>query len=196
MHPVQRQLYIDHYHLQQLLQCLRYQLDCFADRGLGEPDLGLILDMLDYITVYPEHWHHPVEDELFVMLLRHPIAEAGIVEQTLAEHAELEKLTAELNRLFDAVAKDCVVSGDELVDKARHFMARQGIHIERENELIYPLFNRYLTAADWRRLEQRIQQEDDPLFGGQLKSSYDNLYNYVLACKGPLQPPFSKRSAS
>ena len=65
MHKIQRQLYLDHHHIQRLLHCLNKEIDCYDFNSKRAADLAVILSALDYIVSYPDKWHHPTEDIIF-----------------------------------------------------------------------------------------------------------------------------------
>jgi len=180
MHPLQRQLYKDHYHFQRLLYCLQKEINCYDADTEESPNLPVILDALDYVQTYPERWHHPIEDVIFNCLLEKDITERAAIESLLAEHKELEHLTKRACQLFTAVANDCVVPIDELTDVARQFILRQSAHLDRENELVYPLMNQYLSQDDWDRIAQSLEQIADPLFDKPLQADYENLYQSIV----------------
>lgn len=181
MHPIEKKLYTDHYRIQRLLVCLQKQIDCYEIDDLEHAELPLVLDALDYIRVYPEKWHHPIEDKIFEFLLSKNPPEAEIIQNILQEHVALENLTHEVNQLFCAVANDCIVPTDQLVNKSRYYFLRQSEHIDRENALIYPLLQRYMTTDDWNRISAEMQSIEDPLFGPAVQEDYKNLYHQILA---------------
>jgi hemerythrin-like domain-containing protein len=180
MHAIEKQLYRDHYHLQRLLEHLDQEVRNYECGMASSVELPLILDTLDYIRFYPERWHHPMEDKIFDRIMAKRPLEADFVNQVQLEHQQLAQLTRYMTQLFDAVANDCVVPVSELVRTTREFIQRQRSHIDRENEMVYPLMEKYLTEADWEELEAEIAMEQDPLFDAPLKADYQNLFMRVV----------------
>lgn len=180
MHAIEKQLYRDHYHLQRLLDYLSHEIDLY-ERGMASSvELPVVLDTLEYIRVYPERWHHPAEDRIFALILSKQPAEAEYLRQVQEEHVQLLQLTRYMTSLFDAVANDCVVPVAELIRTTREFLHRQRSHIERENEMVYPLMEKYLTDADWCLLDAQLTFGVDPLFDAPLKADYQNLYASIV----------------
>lgn len=192
MHPIEKQLHLDHYHISRLLTCLQRNLETYETENSWAEHLSLILESLDYIKVYPEHWHHPVEDKIFAYIAKNYPEHTSIVATLHAEHKGLETLTKELNAMFEAIANDTVVSRDDLSRLTRDFLQRQISHIDRENELVYPLLSNCLTAEDWAVLEQEIDDAQDPLFGTTLKKEYRALHDYVMRADLELQRAVAK----
>lgn len=187
MHPIEKQLHLDHYHISRLLQCLQRNIETYESGGAWAEHLSLILEALDYIKVYPEHWHHPVEDKIFAYIAKHYPQHAEVVAALHSEHKALETQTKELNSLFEAIANDTIVSRDQLSRLTRDFLSRQISHIDRENEMVYPLMSSCLSAEDWSVLASEIDEAQDPLFGDRLQSEYRALHDYVISADLELQ---------
>lgn len=164
MHPIQSQLYADHFNFLRLLAFLEGEIACYeADNG-GHARLPIVLDILDYIQAYPERWHHPMEDAAFELLLVKQVPKSEQIWSLKSEHKKLESLTDRAVELFSSVANDVVVPVEELLSATREFIHRQQEHINKENLLVYPLLSEFLTDDDWEMLELKVQGKIDPLF--------------------------------
>ncbi|MDP1559576.1 MAG: hemerythrin domain-containing protein [Nitrosomonas sp.] len=180
MRLIQRQLYSDHHHFQQLLNCLSKEIDCFDFDNQREANMAIILSALDYLKVYADQWHHPAEDIIFNHLLEKKIIETKIIKQLLEEHKKIVLETDRINELFCTAAADCIVSVNKLLDGARNFIKLQRAHLERENELIYPLMDKLFSEKEWKEIEIHVKIQADPLFNKPSKVEYDHLYKYIL----------------
>lgn len=180
MHSLMKQLCDDHHHLQRLLYCLQKEVSYFEARQPESAELSLILDAIDYFQVYPEKWHHPVEDVIFELLLNKTIPESALIQEIIDEHQQLEKMTQREKLLFSSIAHGNEIPTDKLIDAHREFIALQAGHIEKENHQIYPLFDQYLSDADWQTIEARIATLADPLFGENIREGYQALYQRIL----------------
>lgn len=180
MHKIQRQLHTDHYHLQRLLSCFSHEIGCYDFDSKCSPDLDVILSALDYINVYPDRWHHPAEDIIFDKLIKKNVKQSELIKELKVEHEAIIQETSKVNELFNNVADDCVVSADELLTTARHFVTLQRQHLEKENEHIYPLMDTAFSEKDWKDIEQEVVLQTDPLFGKASKKEYEQLYRYIL----------------
>ena len=180
MHKIQRQLHTDHYHLQRLLDCFSYEIDCYDFDSKRSADLDIILSALDYIQTYPDKWHHPTEDIIFSRLLKKRVKESPLIEQLQDEHQDIIEATEKIQELFNSVAEDCIVSADELLTRSRNYVKLQKRHLEKENEHVYPLMDSMFNENEWREIEKEIQTQNDPLFNNPSKKGYDHLYRYIL----------------
>ena len=63
----------------------------------GSPDYQLALDIMHYMTQYPDLFHHPREDVVFErMLLRDPSL-SGVLGELLRDHQRLAKIGLEFH---------------------------------------------------------------------------------------------------
>ena len=178
MHPTQSQLCADHFNFLRLLRSLELEIACYEVASEGR--LPVILDIFDYVQVYPEKWHHPIEEIAFETLLKRQAENSDVIWGMRAEHNALEEITHKVHEMFIAVANDTIVPADKLVTATRDFVARQLDHINRENRLIYPLFNKYLSTQDWDAITEKVQAKQDPLFSEHLCQEYRSLYKSIL----------------
>lgn len=180
MHKIQRQLHKDHFHLQRLLHCLSHEIDCYSFDSKRAPDLDVILSALDYVRIYPDKWHHPAEDVIFEKLIQKKVKESELIKELQNEHQQIIQETNRVLELFNNVAEDCIVTADELLTAARHFITLQIQHLEKENEHVYPLMDSSFSEKDWREIEKEVILQSDPLFGSTSKKEYDHLYRYII----------------
>ncbi|WP_091511085.1 hemerythrin domain-containing protein [Microbulbifer yueqingensis] len=185
MHDLYRQLCRDHRNMQQLLDAFEALLEDFGRRERDPATLGLILDALDYISVYPDRWHHPLEDLAMERLRTKPAANLVPVDRTMAEHKALVSATRRMNTLFYAIANDAAVERSQLFGPVREYLQLQRQHMERENREIFPQLERLLTAADWADIERQLQVQRDPLFNPDLRRMYDSLHDYIANFQQP-----------
>jgi hemerythrin-like domain-containing protein len=180
MHKLQRKLQTDHLHLLRLLKCLSHEIDCYDFDSQRNADLAVILSALDYMTVYSDKWHHPAEDIIFDRLIKKAVKESDLIKELKNEHQTITQETHKIHELFKNVAEDCVVSANELLTAARHFIGLQKQHIEKESEHIYPLMDSALSDQDWDAIEKEITLQNDPLFDETSKKEYDHLYRFIV----------------
>ncbi|MCX2794410.1 hemerythrin domain-containing protein [Microbulbifer thermotolerans] len=185
MNTIYRQLCLDHKHLQQLLDTFESLLHSLDDRERDPATLGLILDALDYISVYPDKLHHPVEDVVFQQLLTKPIPCREAVIATSQEHQHIAACTRQMSSLFYAIANDSAVERSKLISTALDYLNLQRDHMRWENEIVYPLIEQYLTEADWQEIHANLKQNSNPVFHAGIKKTYDMLHQYLTTSDQP-----------
>lgn len=147
--------------------------------GDGAPDWELMLDVLHYLTHYPDRFHHPVEDELYAAL-RHRRPEVGpVVERLRGMHRRIAANGRDLRELVQGATAGAMLPRRLVAGRAWAYISRYRRHMRMEEELLLPLARRDLAAADWGRLSR--QRPDDPLFGRALAREYRALHAAIAA---------------
>lgn len=180
MHPTQSQLNADHYNFLRLLRCLESEMACYEADQASNAKLAIILDIFEYVQFYPEKFHHPIEDLAFELLLIKQVQGSEDVWAIKSEHKKLEELTRRAAQLFTSVANDTVVSVDDLIAVTREFINRQLDHINRENRLVYPLLEKYISDQEWDEITAKVAVSNDPVFDNSIKKEYKNLYKAIV----------------
>jgi hemerythrin HHE cation binding domain-containing protein len=102
--------------------------------------------------------HHAIEDDLLWPVVRGAVAgrsdDLALLDQMVAEHAELEPLLAMLDDAFDhgTVTQDARSKLDTLVRK----------HLEHEETDALPLIDRSLTQAQWNDFNRAAAERIGP----------------------------------
>lgn len=170
-------------------------------QGAGELDHELFTVMLDYIDAFPSRFHHPKEDEhLFRALRRRTGAAADVLDELEAEHARGDALIRELRHLLSR----CRLGGSSArqafataVDEYAEFHWK---HLRKEEDVVMPLAEAVLTAADWEAIDRAFQANDDPLFGTEPKGEFRRLFGLIVTMAppplgvGPARPEAPRRA--
>ena len=150
-------LLVEHDHILKTLNFLEMQFLELC-RG-GTPDYSLMQSILEYIQEYPEQVHHPLEDKIFSILLDR-VNETGLIQELIAEHAELEIETRKLGESLKLL-ENGTVTREQLKKQLSTFLVRQRQHMYIEEEKVHPLIESVLTKEDWDRVQSAL-----PLFKG------------------------------
>jgi hemerythrin-like domain-containing protein len=132
-----------------------------VERGAGR-DWRFFLDAVDFIRNFADRYHHAKEEDvLFVALVDNGMpAKQSPIE---AMHLEHEQGRAHV-RVMEAAAQ-AALAGDtgrvaELVASARAYAALLRGHIDKEDQILYPLAERVLPAAVRPAMLQRYAEAD------------------------------------
>lgn len=179
MPKVIRELRKEHGNVKRLLDVLA---DCLSDMGKGlSPDYVLILDVMHYMTHYPDLFHHPREDLVFErMMLRDAQAQSPL-KRLLAEHKELGEKGIKLMQTLRSVINGFELTHDTLELQLEDYMSVVREHMNTEEQEVFPLAAELLTEEDWAQIEAEMTAREDPLFGRTLKREYRNLYRHVVS---------------
>lgn len=145
----------EHRSISAILKGLRAHLDDIKS-GRTQPDMHLMAAMLDYIEAFPERQHHPKEDEYLFHYLRQRTTEShAILDELEAQHTRSGELLGALRRQLAAYRESGDVAAfDKALDDYAGFHWE---HMRKEEEIVLPLAERYLTAADWDTIETAFQ---------------------------------------
>jgi len=169
------QLLIEHDHIRKTLNLLEMQ---FLDLCRGRtPDLSMMRSIIVYIQEYPEQAHHPLEDMIFSILLERE-EKVMLLQNLMTEHTELELVTRKLRDSLESYIKGSF-SKEMLKHQLSTFLIRQRKHLYSEEIEIYPLAQRILTKADWKKIQSAAPHRDDPVFGERTQNDYELLHREI-----------------
>jgi branched-chain amino acid transport system ATP-binding protein len=116
------------------------------------PDFPLFMARFEYLEVVPERIHHPKEDQYLFRLLRQRTPEGlGIFDELEAEHAENAPMLARLRfRLEQFHQHGDVLAFEQALKAYANF---NWDHMGKEENIVLPLAERYLTPADWQLID-------------------------------------------
>ncbi len=131
-------------------------------RSTSSEPLGpeFFLDATEFIQGYADNYHHQKEEGvLFVEMEAQGFPrEGGPIAVMLAEHEEARAYTramrsaAERWKGGDAAAKSAVAQN------ARSYVALLGDHINKEDNILYPMADQLLPPADQERMAETFRE--------------------------------------
>ena len=163
MRALYQQLVQDHINLSRVLKALRRAVADYNEDDWFQPNLPLILEALEYIRVYPEVFHHPLEERAFDYLLQHNMADPKVIEKIRDQHSELEEATGLLHQQFEAIANGCFVPMERIKRDFNHYLESQLDHLTTENEKIFPALAE-IEDSIWWDIASCMVIRQDPLF--------------------------------
>jgi len=167
----------EHVNFATLLDLLEGQLDLFH-RG-KKPDYEMMLDIMFYMTHYPDVLHHPREDLAFARILELDPNSRAIVDDLTEQHARLKGFGEALVRALENVVNGSITSRDWVEVPGRAYIAEFRNHMLKEETAILPLAAKLLSEADWAAIGAAIQHIDDPLFGPKSEERYASLREQI-----------------
>lgn len=169
----------EHRALASVVKGLQFLIQEIQNRG-QTPDFPLLQSIVTYIEQFPDRLHHPKEDQyLFPALrLRHPAAatDLDILED---EHARGTAVTARVVnslREYQAEPSRFEAFADAVDDYANFHWA----HMSREESVILPLAEKYLTLEDWVGINAAFKSNSDPLVGINTQREFRELFRRLV----------------
>jgi hemerythrin-like domain-containing protein len=167
----------EHANFATLLDLLEGQLDVFHK---GEsPDYELMLDIMFYMTHYPDVLHHPKEDLAFARIKEREVNARPIVDELTEQHARLKEFGDALVRALDDIVNGSIKSREHVETPGRAYVADFRSHMQREETAILPLAAKLLRDKDWAAIDAAIRHIDDPLFGKNGEERYAALRRQI-----------------
>ena len=170
----------EHRSLVAVLQGLEFLVRDIRDRGVA-PDFELFTLILDYIDLFPEKFHHPKENEYLFKTLRARTAEANaVLDELEAEHARGDQLIHELRQALARWRVAGAAGFDAFLTAVAAYLDLHWKHMRKEEDVVMPLAERALTAADWQAIDAAFRANDDPLFGARPKQEFRKLFQLIV----------------
>lgn len=144
------------------------------------PDAVVMQAILHYIRKFPVALHHPKEEEYLFRKLRQRTStvNADLDELERQHHQDRELVTA----LVEVVKRHA--DGDLPISEIEQAVARYALfiweHLAREESVILPAAQRYLTEADWDAINAAFSENQDPRFGGDTESEFRRLFSRIV----------------
>ena len=172
-------LRVDHVNMRDLLTVLA-ALVGRLHQDAADVDYQVMLDIFDYFTGFPDAVHHPVEDQLFDELLRRSPDLAAEIAELRCEHEANARDGAAIHRDLQGICAGQLVSRQRLIEMTEAYIARQMVHMDKEEGRILPLARARIRDAEWDAFEERHKDAIDPLFGPTIRETFKRLHDYVM----------------
>lgn len=161
--------------------CLRKEMLAYSNPE-RQPDILLLLDIMDYLRNYSDAFHHPLEDRVYAQM-RLLVTDKLLAEQLdhiELQHAWLHVLARRLEGHFEAISNDQAVPIARLIEDYQQYIDMAEQHIAWENEHLLPAIERHLPHQQMKQILQEIAVVQDPLFGERRRDAYARLYRTIV----------------
>ena len=177
MADVMQQLHQDHVNIARLLDVMDTHLKLFQE---GEkPDYVLMMDVMQYMTHYPDLFHHPIENLVFTKLSERDPTSRLLVKELMSQHETLASKGADFLDILRTVVEEQMVSRETLESRGKEYVRMLRRHADVEEGQAFPLARSQLTEEDWEEIRETMEHMEDPLFGSTVEKQYLALYEYI-----------------
>lgn len=175
---VMTELHRDHIHIAKLMDILEREFQKIEN--IHNPDYVLMLDVMHYMTHYPDMFHHPKEDLVFGKMLERDVSQRKAIEKLEQEHQLLYKKGLELREMLETASSElAMVPRDIVIERGKEYVQLLRSHMSLEEGQVFPLAGDLITDEDSDEIEKRLQSPGDPLFGEAVADAYEMLYKYI-----------------
>lgn len=146
-----------------------------------KPDADLFNLILDYIEQYIERVHEPKEEAfLYKVVLERSREGSEMIAEFQREHASTPQIVARLRAQLKALVGNHPAGVAEFQSALEQYVAMMRRHIMKEENDLFPLARRCLTAADWDGINTAFADSDDPLFGERVRAEFRALMSRIV----------------
>lgn len=175
--PILAELRQDHRNMAQLLTLLEKQIEDIFDEQDGQ--IELIIDIMRYMTVYPDTVHHPNEDMLYAELrAARPELSQGMGKISV-DHSEIGDRSIQLREKFEAVASGNTVGRKEVVADALRYIQSLREHMKWEESDLFRRLDKLVSDGHETIETSTIIRRQDPLYGPAVDAQFQSLYKAV-----------------
>ena len=168
----------EHANFNKLLNLLEGQLNLF--HRSQTPNYALMLDIMCYMTHYPDLLHHPREDLAFDVVKQRIPSLAWLVDELTAEHVVAVRNSAQLVADLDSVVDGAILPRESVETPGREYIAHFRHHMAREEADLFPIVAKTLNSRDWTAIDAAVKPAMDPLFGANAPRQYEVLRREIV----------------
>jgi hemerythrin-like domain-containing protein len=171
------QWHAEHVNFARLLDIFAAELDALHEGT--RPNYELMLDIMFYMTHYPDVVHHPREDLAFARIKALDARAGPAVDELSRQHAQLHKIGAELFRGLSDIVNGSIASRESVETQGRTYVANFRNHMSTEENDILPIAAKLLQPKDWSAIRTAVKHIDDPLFGKSAEKRFAALHEEI-----------------
>lgn len=142
-------------------------------REKNEADIKDIEGMVNFLKLFADKCHHGKEEGLLFPALEQigVLKEEGPIGQMLAEHDEGRRLISEMT----ASVNNGILQADRFANAAFGYIDLLRSHIEKENQVLFPLGDRKLPAELQQQLLEQFDEFEEKVMGKGIHESLHKL---------------------
>ena len=175
--PVLQQLARDHANMNALLDLLDSELERVQEGDVA--DFELMRDIMVYMTRYPDHTHHPIEDLMFRRWIEYDENARHLATMLGREHRGLAQKGEALAEILAHVVDGAMVSREEIATTTRDYCEFLRYHMKVEDERAFPGAGLVLRDEDWAGIVSAFAEHEDPVFGPAVHDEFRDLFERI-----------------
>jgi hemerythrin-like domain-containing protein len=175
----------EHRSIGAILHGMEYLVDKIRARK-AKVNTRVFAAMIYYLDTFSERMHHPKEDRYLFNALRGRGGEAAaIVADLEREHAAggdaLRRLEQCLMRYEEGGDKEFPAFAEAVA----RFVGEHRDHMHKEEDIVFPLAERLLSASDWQAIDRAFDENRDPLAAERDTRDFEKLFDRIVNLAPP-----------
>jgi len=177
--PILAELRQDHRNMARLLNLLERQTETIFEGA--DSELELMVDVMRYMTAYPDAVHHPKEDKLYAELRAARPDLAKGMSRVSDEHHMIGEQGLLLSEKLEEAAAGNPVQRKELVADSLRYVGSLRAHMRWEESDLFRRLDRMVKEGHDVIQVSTMVDHRDPLFGATIEARFQTLYNAIGA---------------
>lgn len=175
--PILAELRQDHRNMVVLLDLLEAEADkLYSD---DSPDFALMLEIMHYMTVYPDSVHHPKEDRIYAELkAARPDLAKGMAHIT-DEHRTIAENSLALRDKLEQVVSGNFVRRNDVVGDAVRYIDGLRRHMRWEESDLFRRIDRMIADGHATVDAAILISRGDPLFGSHVEERFKPVFERI-----------------
>lgn len=176
--PILAELRQDHHNMARLLNLLEGQAEAIF--GEDEFDLELMVDIMHYMTVYPDAVHHPKEDKLYAELRAARPDLAQGMARISDEHHTIGSQSVLLHDILMEAASGNMVRRKAIVADVLRYVESLRAHMRWEESDLFMRLDTMIADGHDAVETSTVVDHHDPLFGARVEARFNALYKAII----------------
>jgi hemerythrin-like domain-containing protein len=168
----------EHRNIEKLLFVLERELGVFARKD--RPDYEVVHAVIGYFQVYPDTYHHPLEDLVFGKLKMRDPAAAAKIGDLEADHRRGAERLRRVAQAVESVLADRQLLRQTVNDIIRDFIDQERRHMAMEERNFFPAAVKALQPQDWAEIASRSTDQRDPLLSEVVEEGFGIVRRHIL----------------
>ena len=172
--PLMKTLRAEHRHMSTVMNLFADQLKAIEEGDLV--DTHVVYEIMDYMVVWPDRFHHPREDLIYARVAEVNAKAADDVDTLQRDHDQTARKGRALLKDIERW-REGSVSGAVVVKNGKAYIEHIFEHMNIEESRVFPVIESSLSIGDWRELaeEDAMQAVADPVFGPAVQREFRNM---------------------
>lgn len=164
----------EHRHIASVMQLLDEQLQSIEAEKQVDPHV--VFETMEYITTWPDRFHHPREDLIYSRVAELDAKAADDVDTLQRDHDHSARSGQKLLKDIASWQKG-ETSASAIVKAGREYISHTYEHMNVEEKVVFPHIEATLTLEDWRELaeDDALEAVSMPIFGPRVQREFRGL---------------------
>lgn len=177
--PILAELRRDHRNMALLLNLLERETESIYEQTAS--DLGLMLEIMRYMTVFPDTVHHPNEDKLYAELRAARPDLAWGMARISEEHHTIGERSIRLREKLEEAVAGSMVRRDQIIADAHRYIESLRKHMHWEESDLFRRLDKLVADGHEIIESSTIVDHKDPLFGVKVDAQFKAVYKAITA---------------